>query len=72
MRKPGVVLGILSGVLVMAAVVLAGTAQAQSMQAPSLQADDESCVTCHTSKETLQELAVEPEDAGEELSEGEG
>ena len=72
MRRPGVVLGILSGLLVMAAVVLAGTAQAQPMQAPLLQADDESCVTCHTSKETLQELAVEPEDEGEELSEGEG
>jgi hypothetical protein len=72
MRRPGVVLGILSGLLVMAAVVLAGTAQAQPMQAPSLQADDENCVTCHTSKETLQELAVEPEDEGEELSEGEG
>jgi hypothetical protein len=72
MRKPGVVLGILSGLLVMAAVVLAGTAEARPMQSPSLQADDENCVTCHTSKETLQELAVEPEDEGEELSEGEG
>lgn len=73
MRKPGVVLGILSGLLVMAAVVLAGsTVEAQPVQSPSLQADDENCVTCHTSKETLQELAVEPEAEGEELSEGEG
>jgi hypothetical protein len=72
MRKPGVALGILSGLLVITAVVLAGTANAQPMQAPALQADDENCVTCHTSKETLQELAVEPADEGEELSEGEG
>ena len=39
MRKPGVALGILSGLLVMTAVVLAGTANAQPMQAPALQAD---------------------------------
>ncbi|MGD8397465.1 MAG: hypothetical protein PVG11_01275 [Anaerolineae bacterium] len=34
--------------------------------------DDSACITCHTSQETLQALAVEEEDPGEELSEGEG
>jgi hypothetical protein len=32
--------------------------------------DDSACITCHTSQETLQALAVEEE--VEELSEGEG
>jgi hypothetical protein len=35
-------------------------------------ADDSSCVACHTDEETLRALAVEPEEGGEELSEGEG
>ena len=35
------------------------------------QADDSSCIDCHTTQETLEALAQEPEDA-EELSEGEG
>jgi cytoskeletal protein RodZ len=34
--------------------------------------DDSACITCHTSQETLEALAVEEEDPGEELSEGEG
>jgi hypothetical protein len=34
-------------------------------------ADSSTCIACHTSQETLQALAVEPEEA-ESLSEGEG
>ena len=69
MKRPGIVLGLLSGLLVALAIIVGGTAQAQ----PPLQtSEDDNCITCHTSKETLQELAVEPEEEGEELSEGEG
>ena len=68
MRRARIVLGLLSGLLVALAIVLAGTAEAQ----PALQTGDgENCVACHTDKATLQELAVEPEEE-EELSEGEG
>jgi hypothetical protein len=35
------------------------------------QPDSSNCIDCHTAKETLQELAVEPEEE-ESLSEGEG
>jgi nitrate/TMAO reductase-like tetraheme cytochrome c subunit len=72
MRKTGIALGLLSGLLVMIAVIATGTAEAQPALSTSLQTDDENCIACHTSKETLQELAVEPEEEGEELSEGEG
>jgi nitrate/TMAO reductase-like tetraheme cytochrome c subunit len=69
MKRPGIVLGTLVGLLVTLAIVVSGTAEAQ----PPLQTgEDESCITCHTSQETLQELAVEPEEEGEALSEGEG
>ena len=64
MKRTGIVLGLLLAAL---AVVAAGAVEAQ----PTLQAGGESCVTCHTDKATLQELAVEPEEK-EELSEGEG
>jgi hypothetical protein len=67
MKRPGIVLGLLSGLLVALAIIVGGTAQAQ----PPLQTGaDDNCITCHTDKETLQALAVEPEE--EELSEGEG
>jgi nitrate/TMAO reductase-like tetraheme cytochrome c subunit len=72
MRKTGIALGLLSGLLVMIAVIATGTAEAQPALNPNLQTDDENCIACHTSQETLQELAVEPEEEGEELSEGEG
>jgi mono/diheme cytochrome c family protein len=48
---------------------------ATAIEAPSptaaVVADASNCVTCHTSEETLQQLAKE-EDPAEELSEGEG
>jgi cytoskeletal protein RodZ len=34
--------------------------------------DDTACISCHTDEETLQAVAEEPEDVGEDLSEGEG
>ncbi len=63
----GLILGLLAAIAVVAASIAPPTAQAQ----PALQADGENCVSCHTDKETLQALAVEPEEE-EELSEGEG
>ena len=63
-RRTGIALGLLLGVVVIIALALAGTVAAQT-------GDGENCVACHTDKETLQELAVEPEEE-EELSEGEG
>ncbi len=68
-----ITIGLLSGLLAMSAVVavvVADTAKAQPIPA-YLQTEGESCITCHTSRETLQALAVEPEEE-EELSEGEG
>jgi mono/diheme cytochrome c family protein len=68
-----ITMGLLPGLLAMATVVVAlmtGAAKAQPISA-YLQTEGENCVVCHTSKETLQELAVEPEEE-EELSEGEG
>lgn len=35
-------------------------------------ADDSGCITCHTSEDVLKQLAKEPEESGESLSEGEG
>ena len=68
MRKIGIALGLLCGLLVLVIATATGTAEAR----PVRQTDsDENCITCHTSRETLEELAVEPEDE-EELSEGEG
>ena len=68
MRRTRIVLGLFLGLLVILTIVAAGTAEAQ----PALQdGDGENCVACHTDKETLQALAVEPEEE-EELSEGEG
>jgi len=67
MKRTIVILGLLTALLATFAITAAQVAEAQ----PALQADDENCVTCHTDKETLQALAVEPEDE-EELSEGEG
>lgn len=68
MRRIGIVLSLLLGAAAILALALTGTAEAQ----PALQdGDGENCVACHTDKETLQALAVEPEEA-EELSEGEG
>ena len=72
MKRFNVVLGLIAGLLVMAAIVATGTAEAQPKLATPLQTGDDNCIACHTSKELLQELAVEPEDEGEELSEGEG
>ena len=69
MKRKGSMLALLTGLLMVIAIaVMTGTAEAQ----PALQASDgENCVACHTDKETLQALAVEPEEE-EELSEGEG
>ena len=67
MKRTRIILGLMTVLLVALAITAAQVAEAQ----PALQADDENCVTCHTDKETLQALAVEPEDE-EELSEGEG
>ena len=41
-------------------------------EAVATKADDSACITCHTDEDILQQLATEPEDAGEALSEGEG
>jgi mono/diheme cytochrome c family protein len=71
MKRTGVVLGLLSGLLVALAIIAAGDASLTAQAQPALQADGENCVTCHTDKAILQELAVEPEEE-EELSEGEG
>ena len=71
MRRITPSLFLLAGLLVAIAIVVAGTAQAQPAPVSALlQTGDENCITCHTSKETLQELATEPEE--EDLSEGEG
>ena len=67
MKRTRIILGLMTVLLVALAITAAQIAEAQ----PALQADDENCVTCHTDKETLQALAVEPEEE-EELSEGEG
>jgi hypothetical protein len=69
MKRTSSTLTLLAGFLMATAIaVMTGTAEAQ----PALQAgDDDNCIACHTDKETLQALAVEPEEA-EELSEGEG
>ena len=58
-----------------------GAAQAQNAlsrfpmppvaQTEPIQVNSDSCIACHTDQATLQELAVEPEEA-ESLSEGEG
>ena len=64
-RRTGIVLGLLLGAVVIIALALTGTVAAQT-------GEGENCVTCHTDKGILQELAVEPEEEGEELSEGEG
>lgn len=63
MKKTSILLSLAVGLLVAFAI----TAQAD----PLIQSQGENCVTCHTDKETLQTLAVEPEEE-EELSEGEG
>jgi mono/diheme cytochrome c family protein len=69
MRRTGSLRAVLAGLLmVVIAAAATGTAEARLAFQSS---DDENCITCHTSKETLQEMAVEPEE-GEELSEGEG
>ena len=62
-KRTGIVLGLLLGAVVIVAFALTGTVAAQT-------GEGESCVTCHTDKATLQELAVEPEE--DALSEGEG
>ncbi|MCP4537457.1 MAG: hypothetical protein GY832_09955 [Chloroflexi bacterium] len=69
MRKTITMLALLTGLVMLITITtITSTAEAQ----PALQTgNDENCITCHTSMETLQELAVEPEE-GEALSEGEG
>jgi len=72
MRRIGIVLSLLLGAAAIAALALTSAAPLVAKAHPALQAGDgENCVACHTDKETLQELAVEPEEE-EELSEGEG
>ncbi len=69
MKRIGSLLAMLTGLLMAIVVATAtGTAEARPAYQSS---DDENCIACHTSMETLQELAVEPEE-GEALSEGEG
>ncbi len=70
MKKTGTVLALLLGLMLL--IVAAATTDQVEAQPVFQDGDDEACITCHTSQETLQELAVEPEDEGEELSEGEG
>ena len=43
----------------------------EASEAQDVSLDDTQCVDCHTDKQTVQDLAVEPEEE-EELSEGEG
>lgn len=71
MKKTSIALGLLAGLLIAFAIIASGASPLTVRAHPALQSDDENCVTCHTSKETLQKLAVEPE-TEEELSEGEG
>ena len=71
MKRTGIVLGLLSGLLVALAIIAASGAPLTAQAQPAFQSDGENCVACHTDKETLQALAVEPEEE-EELSEGEG
>jgi len=70
MRRIGIVLGLLLGAAAIVVLALTGAAPLTAEAQPALQAGGENCVACHTDKETLQALAVEPEE--EELSEGEG
>jgi hypothetical protein len=70
MRKAISILGLLVGLLVVLIVPTTGVAGSPP-PAPSLQDSDDSCIACHTNQETLEALAVEPEDE-EGLSEGEG
>ncbi|MBN1178702.1 MAG: hypothetical protein JXD18_05795 [Anaerolineae bacterium] len=67
MKRTGLIVGLLIGMLALIVVTAAGVAEAQ----PAAQADDESCLSCHTNQEVLVALAV-TEEGGEELSEGEG
>ncbi len=71
MKKSSIMLGLILGLLTTLAVITASNTPLTAQAQPALQADGENCITCHTDKETLQALAVEPEE-GEELSEGEG
>ena len=68
MNKTNIAL-LLSGLLLIAMLVVVGATQAKpALAAPPFQGSDENCLACHTSKTTLQELAVEPEEE-ESLSE---
>jgi hypothetical protein len=70
-KKTSIALGLLAGLLVAFAMIASGASSLTAQAHPALQSEGENCITCHTDKETLQALAVEPEDT-EELSEGEG
>jgi nitrate/TMAO reductase-like tetraheme cytochrome c subunit len=70
-KKTSIALGLLSGLLVVFAIIAGGASLPTAEAHPALQSEGENCITCHTDKETLQALAVEPE-TEEELSEGEG
>jgi hypothetical protein len=74
MRKIGIALGSLCGlVLLVIAVAIPVNGSIGAAEAgPLLQeGGGENCINCHTSQETLEALAVEPE-VEEDLSEGEG
>ena len=71
MKRPVLAVGI---ILVLVALVASGCTN-KGMVGPSFEAGQEivsTCITCHTDKDTLKELATTEEEAKSEATSGEG